>query len=161
MPNWCNNVLSVHFPGDVEVAGERLRELCDRVATDVEPLSFNRILPVPVEVENDPDGMVGYNWRVDNWGTKWDAHDVEARFGATACEMFFDTAWGPPVDAIAELSRLFPDAVVGLAFDEPGCDFGGFLIYRAGEVQDSEQAGSRATTWADRMEWSDEWEVES
>ena len=157
MPNWCANVLSVYFPGDVDVAGERLREFRDRVATDVEPLSLDRIVPVPVEIGNNPDGMVGYNWRVDNWGTKWDVHEVDARPGMCEIEFFFDTAWAPPVDVVRELSRLFPDAVIGLAYDEPGMDFGGFLMFRHGEEREGAEGGSRASSWADIMEMSGEW----
>lgn len=157
MPNWCNNVLSIYFPGDGDVPGERLRELREFVATDDEPLSFRRILPVPVEVDNDPDGMVGYNWRVDNWGTKWEAHEVEARPGMCEIEFFFDTAWAPPVPVVQELSRLFPDAVVGLAYDEPGMDFGGYVMFREGEVVEGAEGGSRAYSWADQMEMMGEW----
>jgi hypothetical protein len=159
MPNWCGNVLSVYFPGDDGVPGERLRELREFVATDVEPFSLGRIIPVPSEVEMSEVPMAGYNWRVNNWGTKWDAHDVVVdETSDRGVDFRFDTAWAPPVEAVRELSRLFPDAVIGLAYDEPGMDFGGYEIYRGGALVDMQEGGSRSSTWAEQMEWSGEWE---
>ena len=48
-----------------------------------------------------PDGTVDdrwYNWRLQNWGTKWDCYEVdiddsELEYGF---EVTFDTAWSPP-----------------------------------------------------------------
>lgn len=158
MPNWCGNTVSVFFPGDGGVPGERLRELREFVATDSEPFSLGRIIPVPVEVDNDPDGMVGYNWRVNNWGTKWDVHEVLVdETSDRSVDFRFDTAWAPPFEAVRQLSVKFPDATIGLAYDESGMDFGGFEIYRDGETVDSREGGSRAATWAEVMDWSGEW----
>jgi hypothetical protein len=158
MPNWCANRVSVFFPGDGDVPGERLVELREFVATDVEPFSFRRILPVPDEIENDSDGMAGYDWRVNNWGAKWDVHDVHVdETSDRSVDFLFDTAWSPAFEVIVELSRRFPDATVGLAYDEPGMDFGGYEIYRNGETLDGREGGSRSSSWADLMEWSGVW----
>lgn len=159
MPNWCNNVVSVYFPGDGDVPGERLIELRGLVASADEPFSLNRILPVPSEVEMSEVPMESYNWRVNNWGTKWDVHEVRVDEPSDRCvDFFFDTAWAPPVDAVIELSRLFPDAVIGLAYDEPGMDFGGYQVHRAGVVIDGQEGSSRSFTWSEAMEFSGEWE---
>jgi len=161
MPNWCNNIVSVYFPADA--TGGRLGDLREYVATDEMQFSFNRIIPVPVEIDNDPDGMVGYNWRVDNWGTKWNGTEVEClevvdREVEQCVEFYFDTAWGPPIPVIARLSTVFPDAIVGIAYDEPGMDFGGYVIFCDGVSVDGSEGASRSSTWSEQMEWSGGWD---
>ena len=41
-----------------------------------------------------------YEWRIANWGTKWDAHIIHFEWteleDAWELEITFDTAWGPP-----------------------------------------------------------------
>jgi hypothetical protein len=149
-------VVSVYFSADAP--GGRLGDLREYVATDVESFSLNRIIPVPVEIESDSDGMVGYNWRVDNWGTKWDVHEVEFRVASAGVEFYFDTAWAPPIPVIARLSTVFPDAIVGIAYDEPGMDFGGYVIFCDGVSVDGSEGASRSSTWSEQMEWSGGWE---
>lgn len=48
-----------------------------------------------------------YGWNVSNWGTKWDASDVEVNSGFIV-EVTFNTAWSPPINAIQALARKFP-----------------------------------------------------
>lgn len=157
MPNWCNNVVQVYFPADA--SGGRFGDLRERVASDVEPFSLGRIFPVPVEIESDPDGMVGYNWRVDNWSTKWEVHEVDVREVDGGAEYSFCSAWAPPIPVIARLSTLFADATVGIAYDEPGMDFGGYVVFRDGVQVDGAEGGSRAVTWFDQMDWSGGWDL--
>jgi len=63
-------------------------------------------------------------WRVNNWGTKWDAaiHQVDWIDDLT-CVMIFDTAWSPPLgiyDAMKEQGW-----VVFASYYEPGMCFVG------------------------------------
>ena len=54
-----------------------------------------------------------YDWRIENWGTKWDAYDrtsEETDNGNTGTGNYtFSTAWAPPVPVIRRLSFTFPD----------------------------------------------------
>ncbi len=45
-----------------------------------------------------------YKWRLDNWGTKWNASGTEIPVEDVA-ELYFDTAWNPVTDLMCELSR--------------------------------------------------------
>ena len=45
-----------------------------------------------------------YHWRVDNWGTKWNASDV---YLASEDILVFDTAWNHPEPVIKKLSEMF------------------------------------------------------
>ena len=49
-----------------------------------------------------------YDWRLANWGCKWDASDAEFDQGSN--EMRFDTAWSVPEPILAKLQEENPDA---------------------------------------------------
>ncbi len=51
-----------------------------------------------------------YSWCIDNWGTKWNAMDVEIYTYAN--EIRFQTAWSAPEPVIAKLAELFPDITI-------------------------------------------------
>jgi hypothetical protein len=47
-----------------------------------------------------------YDWRLANWGTKWNAYDCEldaSRIKQGILEYRFDTAWGPPAGVCRRL----------------------------------------------------------
>lgn len=49
-----------------------------------------------------------YDWRCNNWGTKWNAAYTEIPAEGVA-EVYFDTAWNPVVALMRELSKQNPD----------------------------------------------------
>ena len=69
-----------------------------------------------------------YDWRVQNWDTKWDAYDVVVTDDdPESLEVEFNTAWSPP-DAICHaLREQYPDVSVSWFYDEPGCEIAGYL----------------------------------
>ena len=70
-----------------------------------------------------------YNWRNQNWGTKWDAYSMEI----DDCEMpngfevEFQTAWAPPEEVCHAIREQFDDLTVSWFYDEPGCEVAGYL----------------------------------
>lgn len=70
-----------------------------------------------------------YDWRWDNWNTKWNSYgyDGGSPGGAgTPQGMSFETAWSPPHPVILQLSRMFPDVYIihGWADEDLGCNCG-------------------------------------
>ena len=58
-------------------------------------------------------GVVGwYDWRVRNWGTKWNAYDCVGE-GNT---ILFDTAWNAPIPIFQQLAKMFPDIELHVVF---------------------------------------------
>lgn len=53
-----------------------------------------------------------YDWRLQNWGTKWNAYDQSLSDN----QIVFQTAWNTPVEVIEKLSALFPDALFTLKY---------------------------------------------
>ena len=71
---------------------------------------------------NDTDGFNsgGYEWCVNNWGTKWDAEDVT--YVPERSTFYFNTAWGPVKPIISALHKRFPDATLYYEYYEHGAD---------------------------------------
>ena len=70
-----------------------------------------------------------YNWRCQNWGTKWDAYSMEI----DECDMphgfevNFETAWSPPEEICNAIREQFDDLSLSWFYDEPGCEIAGYL----------------------------------
>ena len=53
------------------------------------------------------DGGDWYNWRLDNWGTKWDIYETHCnRIDANTLSMTFYTAWSPPIPVFDKLTDM-------------------------------------------------------
>ena len=69
-----------------------------------------------------------YDWRVQNWDTKWDAYDVVVTDDDPEnLEVEFNTAWSPPEAICHELREQYPDVSISWFYDEPGCEIAGYL----------------------------------
>ena len=69
-----------------------------------------------------------YDWRVQNWDTKWDAYDVAVTDDDPEClEGEFNTAWSPPEAICNQLREDYPDIAISWFYDEPGCEIAGYL----------------------------------
>tara|TARA_B100000131_G_scaffold465_1_gene498 strand:- start:398 stop:895 length:498 start_codon:yes stop_codon:yes gene_type:complete len=69
-----------------------------------------------------------YDWRIQNWDTKWDAYDVEILDDDPEnFEVMFNTAWSPPEAICNQIREDYPDVSVSWFYDEPGCEIAGYL----------------------------------
>lgn len=78
----------------------------------------------------------GYEWCINNWGTKWNACEVSVQGKPKDGVLYygFDTAWSPPEPIIKKLGTLFPKLTLALTFSEPGVGFEGELVMKHGKV---------------------------
>lgn len=133
MPNWCMNhiVLSHEDPVQLERAEKALK------AGDF----LNEFIPIPEEL----DGSVAptqkgdehnakvrvestgypdwYSFCVSEWGTKWDVTAEDAYIEDEQLFANFDSAWGPPIQAMEKLVEM--GFGVNLKYYEPGMGFVG------------------------------------
>ena len=119
-PDWNNT------PLDEETAGNWLHSKRGEVGE----------LPVPVEEygisyrfksTDKPDDR-WYDWRLQNWDTKWDAYDVcVTDDDPENVEITFNTAWSPPEAICSAIREQYPDIDVSWFYDEPGCEIAGYL----------------------------------
>lgn len=57
-----------------------------------------------------------YDWDIENWGTKWDAYEVDYNVTENTINLNFQTAWNTPYPIFEELSRMFPNISIHVDF---------------------------------------------
>ena len=101
MPNHNNNQLKLESGEDLlSVLNPYLIEATSNGYTEY-TFDFQKIIPMD---EKLLEGEDWYDWRVKNWGTKWDGGD--GRFNDDQTAFTFDTAWSPPLPIIKKLAEL-------------------------------------------------------
>ena len=98
-------------------------------------LDFDYITPIPLDCQDD------YNFRIENWGNKWDG--TEAYVGAYDNEIYIDvaTAWSPCTPIVDKLIRLCPGLEIDYKYYEPGMGFLGWRYHVSYEDPDEDEAG--------------------
>lgn len=161
MPNWCEC--------DLDVEGRR-KDVTGFLEFLGEGFDFNRFVPYPerfaaldeearrwderrrADPENcgprprDGFNQGGYEWCIENWGTKWNACDVimpeqpADGDGSDFLEVVinFQTAWSPPLPVILAASEKFPELAFALKYFECGVGFNGRFFCEAGRVVSDE-----------------------
>ena len=175
MPNWCENKLDVSGnKSDIQKFKEST--LVKSEKGDELHFTMNLLYPTPPELleqtapntwrgeETDTEGKLEfekkieelnkkyghtdwYDWRVDKWGTKWDACetyilDDEDEF----LSVEYNTAWSPNMEWLKIIAKQFPELKFTLWFEEPGNGFCG--VY---EVTDEDEDLCEGD-----LEWRDE-----
>jgi len=92
-------------------------------------LSFAKAVPEP-EYEGGWDRL---NWRIDNWGTKWNP-EMRHDYKEGDKTLYFETAWSPPDGWLKPVANKYPNLCFSLRFAEPGCDFSGIIKWEYGEL---------------------------
>ena len=126
MPNWCSNRVTITGPAPV------IREITEILNQENTPL-LNWMVPEP----KDNEGW--YDWRVNNWGTKWDISDVyfENQAEEDSIEFSFCSAWSPPVDAFRTWAESDGRVQFTLEYWEPGIGFVGSATWDGDLFDDS------------------------
>lgn len=153
MPNWCDNILTA------EGSPQEVRAFVAAVKDGDEVLSFERLYPTPPALLDDDyakaagresashcDSNRGmpdwWHWRVEHWGTKWDACDAQITDGYTfdsdSVEYFLNTAWAPPEKWLTTIAPLFSRLRFTLRYVEEGMDFAGWLVCHGRDTADSD-----------------------
>jgi len=140
MPNWCNNVIELTHSNPTMVTravralerGELLQEFipCPKELTDTMSGSFgDDAKQAELEAKQAENVQkfgypTWYEFCISEWGTKWDVSEAHISDQTDiSVSASFDTAWGPPLEAMEKLSELGFE--VELYYYEPGMDFCG------------------------------------
>ena len=83
----------------------------------------------------------GYEWCIENWGTKWNAlrPTIEENNGYRVV-YHFKTAWNPPTPVILQLSKLYPENEITLEYYEMGMQFCGSMRVKNGIILDEAES---------------------
>lgn len=126
MPNWCSNQLTVTGPEP------DLNNLQREVQGKDSDLDFEMILPTPRKLLQQGEGW--YDWRIANWGTKWEVEARRERISPQQIDYHFDSAWSPPCSIVEALGANFPSLSFSLSYNEPGCCFIGNFEIKKGRI---------------------------
>lgn len=101
MPNWCGNQVTVEHSNPEEILrlynafneGKFLQAVC--------PMPD----PLPAVVKEAGLGSLPdwYNWRLQNWGCKWDIEGGADIISEDMLSISFDSPWAPPIIAYQKL----------------------------------------------------------
>jgi hypothetical protein len=145
MPNECTNLLSITGP-TADVA--RFRAAVE-AANDCLVDAF---VPFPEELHGDPivtkDGISlgrsftdeGWNWALENWGTKWGDYEThiisssDNSDGTSDVAYRFISAWTPPLQALTTIAGLFPSLYFEICYEEDNMAILGGAIFREGKL---------------------------
>ena len=135
MPNWCSNSITISGPT------KTIKQLWDDAHVGEGFGLLNAMVPMPTELDDTTspsDSPNWYDWRVTNWGTKWDISDegleyVDNGDGTSVIQGWFDSAWAPPVDAYNTFLDDMDNCSISATYEEGGMDFAG--IYEDGDDQ--------------------------
>lgn len=133
MPNWCNNTITLTGPK------EKITTIYNKAVADNALLQQLKPMPEALEGTTSPAPKEGkvrplvdgfdnwYDWRVQNWGTKWDvdADNLELSDDGTTITGWFDSAWAPPIHAYEYFLTDNEDCSIKSYYYEGGMDFGG------------------------------------
>lgn len=131
MPNDCQNKLTIK--------GKNLNKIKEFLKSEDSEFDFRKILPQPKEViesENDSKGMIPlwYEWNTANWGTKWNAYEINLTQKQESLEYSFCSAWVPPIPVIKKLIELFPEYKFDFKYFEFGMMLAG-IVNKNGETK--------------------------
>ena len=164
MPNRCSNSFSIKGP---KAKIEKLYKIA-LIDEDDEGGLLQALVPMPqslhitagsfgVESQKQKDLEVQekanllahghknwYDWRVTNWGTKWEVSTdgfigglTTDTDGNSTIEGWFESAWAPPIEAFATYCEDNPDVILKLSYNEPGMCFVGEMHGIEGDVPDT------------------------
>ena len=160
MPNWCNNNISITGPNSVIdkiekiVKEEENTDLSSKEKGET-PGLLQFMAPMPEELMETEAGPIAktkkeklarqtrklefgaenwYDWRVNNWGTKWELcefYGVDRQYlteqseGESTISFAFSSAWSPPIGAYEKFLENNSDCSIRAYYYEGGCDFMG------------------------------------
>ena len=146
MPNWCDNQITITGPNSVI---DKIEKIVKEESNDTENGLLQFFHPMPKELmetekssddkkmNRQPfvDGVNNwYDWRVKNWGTKWELCEfygvdrqylTEQNEGESTISFAFSSAWAPPIEAYQNFLENNSDCFIRAYYYEGGCDFMG------------------------------------
>ena len=170
MPNWCDNQVTITGPNSVI-------DKIEKIVKDEDSKNglLNFFYPMPKELEDTtspsssakkPQPMVDgfdnwYDWRCDNWGTKWDISEfygvdrqhLNDSLDESTISFGFSSAWAPPIPAyqsfLMNMSEKNLDVSVKAYYYEGGCDFMGCWDNGDDDCYAPSELNSKSDFWND------------
>ena len=117
MPNHITNIVKLHDEESIKTFTDLLVTTNEK---GEEVVTFNNIIPEP---ENNEDW---YNWRIEHWGTKWNAYETDIVGYDNYLKVSFNTAWSCPFPVFEKLAKLGVKFTLAFADEDLGYNLGIF-----------------------------------
>lgn len=142
MPNHVTSVITLS--GDAKRIKAMLKTIQAK-EYGIGSVDFEKILPMPNSVYNGPLGMQErelngknnwYDWRIANWGTKWNCYGYTSETEFEDGKLKFLTAWAASHPILQKLSEMYPDIKFEheWADEDIGNNCGRFVYYNGERV---------------------------
>ena len=121
MPNWCSNHISLTHDDPAMI-----KKVSDHYLA---PLTA--LVPQPESIASGCERLIDkdtsdnwYDWRIANWGTKWDIEleNIKVSSDGKTLTANFASAWSPPIEAYEKLkeqgykiSAFYSEMMMGFA----------------------------------------------
>ena len=130
MANICCNYITIQ--GSPEIIDIIAQDYIgyDKEKDSVE-FNFGIMSPIPYELLGDD-----YQWRIENWGNKWDGSDCYIDICDDQIYLNIETAWSPCDKWTYKLIELCPGVDIYHEYYEPGEGFIGWINHNGGEDPD-------------------------
>ena len=152
MPNWCDNQVTITGPNSVI---DKIEKIVKEESNNAENGLLQFFHPMPKELLDTEAGPIAktkaeknarqarklefgaenwYDWRVNNWGTKWEVNEfygvdrqylTEQSEGESMISFAFSSAWAPPIGAYEYFLAKNEECTLKAYYYEGGCDFMG------------------------------------
>ena len=151
MPNWCNNNITITGPNKVI---DKIEKIVSEEGGEEGLLQYfhpmpkalkDTTAPLPNDATEEEKAKAKenlkkygydnwYDWRVENWSTKWDLNEfygvdrqylTEQNEGESTISFGFDSAWAPPLGAYDNFMESGNNVEIKAYYFEGGCDFMG------------------------------------
>lgn len=141
MPDWCYNIIKIS--SDVDKG--KFKAFCDSLKNEHGDyiFSFNTHVPRPTSEDNNQ-----CYWGYRNWGTKWDAQEVDVSMLNGNLYVNCSTAWTPPIEWARKTSIDF-GVKIKISYETLGMNFQGEYsrssvgeVDKSWEIEDSDEVES-------------------
>jgi len=115
--------------------GEKLTKKEQKQARELALLELEGKGSKPHYKGSDGFNSGGYEWCVQNWGTKWNFGDVEIQDKENALDYSFTTAWSVPMPILFKMSKMFPNLIFNYSGDEESEEFQVEYEFKEGKMK--------------------------
>lgn len=164
MPNWFYMTLEVNGKEEDVLTFVRNVKGSKKYETEGRDFDFNHFIPQPDNLFRDnlstdkkkelkqqgiPDW---YNWNVENWGTKWNAHCEIVDFNGGDAVFHLETAWADPRPVIHKMIEMYPNLSFVIEGEEESQSYGIYIdsakdFYGEEEPSYVDEDNNRAVHW--------------
>lgn len=148
MPNWCSN--SLQISGCPKQLDEFKSKSIIKSGMNLDIFVMDGLITMPEELaicegltpEQKAEKVAKYSydnwydWRFENWGSKWDAQDSSIEEDENGLTIDFCTAWSPAIPYIKQVAKMYPDLIFDLYFMETGDWYAGRVTAKNEDVNE-------------------------